>query len=45
MEDINILSGLILATITAIVCAAGFIAGTKKRLSNEAPERTQGDSK
>lgn len=39
MEDINILNGLILASITAAVCAAGFFSGHKKRLIREAREQ------
>lgn len=40
MEDFNILNGLILAAITAAVCAAGFIAGTKKRVTGD-PKSTR----
>lgn len=44
MEEINILNGLILASITAAVCAAGFIAGTKKRTANDAEKASQTDA-
>lgn len=46
MEDIFTVQGIILASITAIVCAAGFVVGTRKRLAREAQERNeQGDMK
>lgn len=44
MEDINILNGLFLASITAAVCVAGFFSGRKKRLIGEAREpRNKGE--
>lgn len=46
MEDINILNGLILASITAAVCAAGFFSGRKKRLAQEGQDQqTEGGMK
>lgn len=41
MEDIYTIQGIVLASVTAVVCVAGFIAGTKKRLANEAEEARQ----
>lgn len=35
MEEINLVQGMVFAAITAAVCAAGFIAGTKKRMTGD----------
>lgn len=35
MEEINLMQGIMFAAITAAVCVSGYIAGTKKRLTNE----------
>ena len=47
MEEINLMQGIVFAAITAGVCIAGFVAGTKKRLANESHEvqNNQGETK
>lgn len=40
MEEINLVQGIVFAAITAGVCVAGFVAGTRKRLANGGRDRT-----